>query len=231
MQELSPVHKQELLDYLTQFMSDNKKEIFHPILSNRTKHLTVVLENVYQAQNASAIVRSCDCFGVQDLHVIETLNDYEVNPLIAMGSSKWVDIHKYPDTGSGTQDCFKALKQKGYKIVATSPSPDGVSLHDLPLDEKTALCFGTELSGLSEEALELADVHMNIPMYGFTESFNISVSVAICLSHIITYLHQSQIDWKLSDEERLDILLDWSRKALSRGDEIQEEFMKKHHLL
>lgn len=209
------------------FVNDNKKHLLEPVLNYRTRHLTVVLENIYQPQNASAALRSCDIYGIQDLYVIENDNRFKLNPNVAMGAGKWVDLHKYNEKGNNTARCLTDLKEKGYKIVATSPHAQGYTVHDFPLEEKSALVFGTELTGLSDLAMSMADEFVSIPMYGFTESFNISASVAVSLSHLKTRLHQSTIPWQLSEQERLDLMINWAKKCLSRGEDIEHEFIRK----
>jgi tRNA (guanosine-2'-O-)-methyltransferase len=125
-----------------------------------------------------------------------------------MGASKWVDVHSY----TSITDSLNALKQQGYRIVATTPHTNSYTLPTLPIDQKTALVFGSEQTGLSQEALAAADMFVKIPMYGFVESFNVSVSVALCLYDVINRLHNLTYAWKLSEEEKQDIMLAWIRK-------------------
>ncbi len=209
--------KERLLEYLSQYITDNKKQKIDVVIKNRTRHVTVVLEDVYQSINASAVVRSAECFGVQDLHVVESRNQFRTEQGVAMGASKWLTTQSYGSVG----DCYKTLKERGYKIIATTPHEKAYSLLDLPLSHKFALVFGTEEWGLTPKALELADEFVSIPMYGFTESFNVSVSVAICLHHIITKLHASNIPWRLTEDELLDLRLAWAR-AIVRGSDAHE---------
>ena len=215
--------KKQLLEHLLIFVNDNKRELFYPVLDFRTRHITVVLENIFQPQNASAVIRSCDIYGIQDLHIIENEYAFKLNPNVAMGAGKWIN-----EEDNNTEKCLQSLKDKGYKIVATSPRIDAYTTHNFPLGEKIALCYGTELTGLSDVALEMADEFVTIPMYGFTESFNVSASVAVSLSHLKTRLHEVDFDWKLKEEERVDVLLDWAKKCLSRGEDIQNEFLRKN---
>ncbi len=216
-----------LKNYLFQFLTEERKEKFEKVVKYRTRHMTVVLEDIYQPHNASAVVRSCDCFGVQDLHIIENDNQYRINPQVTMGSTKWVDIHQYNEKENNTIDCLRALKAQGYKIVATSPHKDDCNLEELPVDEKFALVFGTELTGISDLVKQEADVFMKIPMYGFTESFNISVSAALCLHHLSSKIHQSEAPWELTAQEQEDVLIDWARKTVHNGDLLVEEFGKR----
>lgn len=223
---MEPINK-ELQEYMLSYLTENRLAVFDKVLDYRTRHMKVVLENIYQPQNASAVVRTCDIYGVQDLHAIENGNEFDLNPQVVMGSSKWVDVHHHNSEEDNTRKALLELKSQGYKIVATSPHAKGHTIHDLPIDQKFALCFGTELTGLSDTALELADDFVTIPMFGFTESFNISVSAAICMSHLATRLHNSDIDWQLTNEEREQLLLEWSVKTVVRGDAIRDDFLKK----
>ena len=216
--------KEALAEHIYSFVTDNKKELFDEIIKQRMRHLTVVLENVYQPQNASAVLRSCDCFGIQDLQVIEDRNTYTVNPRIVMGASKWVDVHSHSDTTS----CIDTLKDQGYQIIATTPHKNDVFLNDFIPSHKSALFFGTEMQGLSDEVMEKADAFVKIPMFGFTESFNISVAASICLNQITQNLRQSEINWQLSDEEQLDLSIDWGKKCIRNGDLVASEFIRNY---
>ena len=212
--------KQALLAYLLPYATEQRREKMARVIVDRTRHATVVLEDIFQSHNASAVIRSCEIFGIQDVHVIEKNNPFSVTGTVAMGASKWIDIAHYQET----VDCFTQLKERGYRIIATTPHDDAVQLQDLPLDTKMALAFGTELTGLSQAALDHADEFVTIPMYGFTESFNISVSVALCLYHTITSLHTSSISWQTSKEEQVDIQLNWLRRMLRKADALEKQF-------
>jgi len=201
--------KRELIKLLSNYVTDARLNKMKDVLGRRTRYLTLVMEDIYQAQNASAVLRSCECFGVQDIHIIENRNAYQVNPDVALGANKWLTIHKYNKAEHNTLDCLNALKSRGYKLIATTPHKDDCLLEELPLDQKTALLFGTELKGLSEEAILMADGFMKISMAGFTESFNISVSAAICLYHLAPRIRKEVKNWQLTEAEHTDILLEW----------------------
>jgi tRNA (guanosine-2'-O-)-methyltransferase len=219
------LQKIELLNLLESFISENKKDLFKKIIEYRTRYITVVLEDIYQPHNASAVLRTCDCFGVQDVHIIENRNMYEVNPDVALGSSKWLSLTKYNGGENNTLDTINKLKSKGYTIVATTPHKNDTPLNKLDLSKKTALLFGTELKGLSDIALENADAFVKIPMVGFTESFNISVSAAIILHHLTNKLWDSGYKWQLTDDEKLDIRLDWARNVVKKSELIEKGFL------
>lgn len=218
--------KQLLLKHLLSFVSENKQNLFDKIIQFRTRHITVVLEDIFQPQNASAVLRTCDLFGVQDVHIIENKYQYEVNPDVALGSSKWLNLVKYNTEKNNTLMAYKALKENGYQIVATTPHHNDVLLDDFPIDNKTAFVLGTELNGLSEVAIENADAFVNIPMYGFTESFNISVSAAIIMHHITEKLRNSNIKWQLTEEEIIDTKLNWALRVVKRSDLLLKDFLK-----
>jgi tRNA (guanosine-2'-O-)-methyltransferase len=219
--------KESLFKFFAQFVTDERLKRLNDVIVNRTRHITVVLEDIYQSQNASAVLRSCDCFGVQDVHIIENKNKYKLNPDVELGSSKWLNMNKYNWNTNNTLECIDTLKKKGYRIIATTPHYKSVPLEELKIDTPFALMFGTEIDGLSDIALQNADEFVKIPMVGFTESLNISVSAAICMHHLNLKLRQSDIDWKLSDEEILEIKIDWLRAIISRSDVLEREYLKK----
>lgn len=210
----------ELLNYLEEFISENRKERFTEILSQRTNYITVAVEDVYQMHNTSAVVRSCESFGVQTAHLIEGKYGKRLDEEIAMGAQKWVDIKRYQNS----KEAIDTLKNKGYKIVATSPHADSSLLQDFKLNGKTALFFGTEKKGLSDYVLENSDASLKIPMVGFTESLNISVSAAIILQHVTTLLKSSNIDWQLTEDELWERRLDWTKKSIKSIDDILERY-------
>lgn len=209
------IMSKELVSFLQEFITDRRKELFYKTIDFRTRYLTVVLEDIYQPQNASAVIRTCDCFGIQDLHVIENQNEYTLNPDVTLGSDKWINLKINNSGENNTIPTLTKLRKNGYRIVATTPHTDDVDLEDFDLSKgKVALLFGTELRGLSEEAMEMADEYLKIPMHGFTESFNISVSAAIILHQLSEKLRKSEIDWKLNEDEKTEILLQWIKNTV-----------------
>lgn len=219
--------KKALLGYLNEFVSENKRNKFDQIIRQRTRYITVILEDIYQPHNASAVLRSCDCFGIQDVHIIENKNSYEVNPDVALGSSKWLSLVKYNQKENNTPEAIRTLKEKGYRIVATTPHKDDVDLQQLDLDRgPVALVFGTEMRGLTDDGLALADEYLKIPMYGFTESFNISVSAALCLFYLTEKMRNSEINWQLTEEEQIDVRLDWARQVVKKSELLERKFLE-----
>jgi tRNA (guanosine-2'-O-)-methyltransferase len=212
----------ELLTYLEGFISENRKAGFLRVLKNRTKHFTIAMEDVYQLHNTSAVMRSCEVFGIQELNVIEQKYGKSIDKEIAMGAEKWVDIHRF----STIQECISNLKSKGYQIIATTPHNDSCLLHEFDISKPSALFFGTERDGLSDKVLQQADGFLKIPMVGYTESLNISVSAAIIIQDITNRLRQSTINWQLSDDEILEKRLDWTRKSIKDIDFIEKKFFE-----
>lgn len=207
--------------YLAEFMMDSRRERIEEVLAQRTRYLTVVLEDIYHAPNASAVIRSCECFGIQDLHVIENTKRYKPNADVVRGSAKWIDIHRYRKEDENTTECLSKLKNDGFKIVATTlHKENSITPNALPIDDPLALCFGTEELGVSDTVYELADYKLKIPMYGFTESFNISVAAALCLNTLSTRLRNSQIPWQLSEDEKAELRFNWYWKSVKNAKKL-----------
>ncbi|MCH4822924.1 RNA methyltransferase [Gramella lutea] len=215
------MNDKKILEYLQEYLTPRRKSLFEKVLAQRTNHLTVVAQDVYQLHNTSAVVRSCDVFGIQNIHVIEEKIPRRIDKEIAMGAQKWVDINRY----SSTSDCVQKLKNDGYRIIATSPHDDSVMLDDFDISSPAALFFGTEKDGLSEEILKEADSTIKIPMVGFTESLNISVSAAIILQALTSKLKSSDVKWQLSDEEKAKMLLKWTKKSIKNSEQIIERYL------
>lgn len=214
-----------LLEFLIRFITDERKQRFEEVLQYRTRHVAVVLEDIFQPHNASAVLRSCDLRGVQDIHIVENNNPYEVNPDVVLGSTKWLNLYHYNKAKFNTPEAFGQLHELGYKIVATCPHRDDFTPDSLPLDQPVALVFGTEKLGLSDYAVENADMHVRIPMFGFTESYNISVSAALLLYSLTNRLHDAaDIDWHLSEDEKNQLRLEWTRRSLNRIRQYERKF-------
>ena len=212
----------QLLEHLLSFLTDRRKNLFDEVISKRTRHFTVATEDVYQLHNTSAVMRSCDVFGVQDLHVIEEKVSKKIDREIAMGAQKWVNINRH----NSTKECIDNLKENGYQIIATTPHNNSTELKEFDISKKSAFFFGKEKEGLSDIVLEAADGYLKIPMYGFTESLNISVSAAIILQTLITRLKDSDVVWELSELEKNEIKLLWAKMSIKSSTEIIERYNK-----
>lgn len=212
----------DYLHFLENILTDNRKERFLNVLNNRTNHFTVVVEDIFQMHNTSAVMRSCEVFGIQELNVIEQRYGKSIDKEIAMGAQKWVDINTF----DSISNCVETLKNKGYQIIATTPHENDCLMDDFDISKPSALFFGTERDGLSEEILQKADGFLKIPMVGFTESLNISVSAAIIIQNLMNRLRHSDIDWKLSEEEILIKRLAWAKNSIKDIKRIEERYYK-----
>ncbi len=221
-----------LLEYLSSFITSERLALYNRVLNERTRYITVVLEDIFQPQNASAVLRSCDCFGIQDVHVIENRNTFDVDKEVAMGSSKWLTIHKYNKAENNTVKALKNLRKQGYRIVATTPHKDDHSLHDFDLTKgKTALVFGSELPGVSDLVMNEADEFIKIPMYGFTESFNISVSAALIMHYLSNKMRQiEKLNWQLAENEVDELKFQWIKKTVKKSHLLIERFRKEQEM-
>jgi tRNA (guanosine-2'-O-)-methyltransferase len=219
----------KLIEYLSEFALEERVDLFNEIINNRTKYMTIALEDIYQSHNASAVLRSCDCFGVQDVHIIENNNEYRLSSEVSVGSDKWLNLIKYNKTENNTIDAIRKLKKDGYRIVATTPHINDVNLENFDIEKgKFALFFGAELKGLSETVLSNADEFLKIPMYGFTESFNISVSAALIMHTLYNKLKNSKINWNLNEDEKNKTLLCWLENSIKSSDLLIKRFLEEN---
>jgi tRNA (guanosine-2'-O-)-methyltransferase len=210
----------KLVSFLEEFITPNRQAKFSKILENRTKHFTVVLEDVYQMHNTSAVIRSCDVFGIQQAHAIEVQHKNVLDKEIAMGAQKWVDLTYH----SNTTNCIQSLKAEGYQIIATTPHNDSCVVEDFDVSKKSALFFGSEKDGVSIDVLQQADGFIKIPMVGFTESLNISVSAAIILHAVTFKMRKSNINWKLTNTEKEFQRLIWMKNSIKSIDKILDRY-------
>lgn len=213
----------DYLKYLEEFLTDNRKARFREVLSMRTNHFTVAIEDLFQLHNTSAVMRSCEVFGIQQLNVIEERYTKSIDKEIALGAQKWVDVNRF----ESITHCISSLKEKGYQIIATTPHLTDCMLDDFDITTPSALFFGTERDGLSEEVLKNADGFLKIPMAGFTESLNISVSAAIIIQNLMSRLHKSDISWQLSEEEFLEKRLAWAKNTIKDIKRIESRYYSK----
>lgn len=219
----------DLISHLSEYVTENRLALFKRVLSERTRYITVILEDIYQSQNASAVLRTCDCTGIQDIHIVEEHNEYDINRDVALGSDQWLSLNYYNEGEDNIQRAVAELKSRGYRIVATSPHKEGTTPESFDLRKgKAALMFGTELNGLTDRALKLADEYILIPMTGFTESYNISVSAAIILYTLRKGLEGSSLQWRIGEEEKSELLLNWLRTSIKMSDKIENQFIKEY---
>lgn len=218
----------KLIDHLSGFVKQRRLDKFDQVLEYRTRYIKLICEDIFQGHNANALLRTCDCFGIQDCHVMEKKNRFEINPEISLGASNWLSIYRHSVLQNDHIKIIGELKSKGYRIIATIPDKQGVSLSEFNLAKgPVALLFGTEKEGLSDSVINEADEFLTIGMYGFTESFNVSVSAGIILHHLRLKLMESAIEWQLNEKEKLSIKLDWLRKSIKRSELIENKFKGK----
>lgn len=215
-----------LLAQLYEMITPGKVELFERLAPLKTNYLTVVLENIYQEHNASAVLRSCESFGIQSLHIIEKDYQYQVQRDIARGAGRWVDMYNYSDQNA-TATCLKHLKSKGYRILATTPHEKDCTIENVPIDQPMALVLGTEGSGISQDVIDMADEFVKIPMYGFTESFNISVSAAVSMYALRTRLENSDLNWKIPHEDLVKLKIKWCTRIIPHGEKVVPEVIKR----
>jgi len=218
----------KLIQFLSEFVTPERLTLFNKILSFRTNYLTVVLEDIYQTQNASAVVRTADCFGIQNVHVVENKHVFNFNPDVVRGASNWVTVNRYNRTKMNTPEALQTLRKEGYRIVVATPHEHDVNLENFDLEKgRAAIVFGCERPGLTEWAKKEADEFMKIPMVGFTESLNVSVSVAVTLHHLTNQLrNNSNIEWNLSENEKQKVMLNWLRTSIKRVDLLEDKFQE-----
>jgi tRNA (guanosine-2'-O-)-methyltransferase len=221
--------KKKYLEYLETYLTPKRKSLFDFVTANRTRHFTIAAEDTYKDHNASALIRSCDCFGIQDIHIIEEINRYRLAKGMTQGAEKWVDTHYYSDYEHNTQTCIDTLRRQGYAVIATTPHEKDHLSDEFDISRKSAFFFGREHLGLSEEILDQADAHIKIPMYGFSESFNISVSAALLLQSLTSRLRKSEnIEWQLTEEEITDLKIKWCLRTIQHGEQIGAKYLSEN---
>ena len=164
---------------------------------------------------------------MQDVHVIENDNIFNDDSEVSMGAEKWISITRHNQEKHNSTDTIKKLKAEGYQIIATTPHNSDITLNEVDIENnKIAILLGTELTGLSNEALSLADKKMKIEMHGFTESLNISVSAAICCQNLSNKMRKSDVNWKIKENEADEIMLNWLRNTIKSSKEIEGKFFE-----
>ena len=217
-------NKKSLISFLYKHITPERAQRFEEVLQSRTRHILIVAEDVYQERNASALIRTADCFGIQEVHIIENHNQYKISPGITRGADKWVDVMIHQGGNNNTEKCIVQLRKRGYRIVASSPHKGDQTPEKIGLDEKTAIFFGGEKEGLSAKVISEADAFIKIPMVGFTESFNLSVAGGILLYTLTQRLRKSNIHWQLTEDEKNDMRIKWSMNTINRADQLVKKF-------
>ncbi len=202
---------EERLEYMSQFLTDERREVLRRTLDQRTHYMRILTENMFHPQNASAIMRHCEAFGIQQIHTVEDRCKFDPSVNIVRGTQKWVDVEHHETTA----EALAALKAEGYRIVATTPHRCSVTPETFDVTKgKFVLVFGTEHAGISDEVIEAADDFLMIPMCGMVESLNVSASAAILIYMLSERIRQSVDGWQLSDDEKLKLLTRWTMSSV-----------------
>ena len=227
LEKLSTDQKQELVEYLDSFLEDRRRDRLNGVLENRTTHFCIAMEDLFYERNSGAIIRTADGYGIQNVHVIEPKESFKskVTNIISKGAEKWVTKTQHDDIKNGAKMCIDELRAQGYQIVATSPHKDGHTIHNFDISKKSAFFLGTEKTGVSDIVMQEADDYISMPIYGFTESYNVSVANAILLHELVNRLRNSDVNWKLSTQEKQDLILDWTLKSVQSSDLITQKFI------
>jgi tRNA (guanosine-2'-O-)-methyltransferase len=217
-----------LLEYLQTFLTEHKKSLFEKVLALRTRFLVCVMENVIDEHNTNAVIRSCECTGVQDVYIISGGKGFKPAKGVMKGAGKWSTLIRYNETAGQTADqCIADLKKKGYRLVVTSPHGHATPLNLLDLGSPLAVCFGHEQTGISQTLMNHADEFVKIPMAGFTESFNVSVAAGILLFELTGKIRNSQVKWQLTEKEKQALRFEWTWKCFNRPDLLTANFYSK----
>lgn len=224
---MSEQHKLlQRIAFLEQHISAHRLQKIKNVLAQRTRHLTVVLENLYHPENGNAVMRSVECFGLQEMYIVQEKYDWKYSLKIARGAAKWTDLRAYGTEEGGSEACYKQLRERGYQLVATDPQPGSCTAQNLDISRPVALIFGTESTGVAPETLAMADARIHIPMVGFTESFNISVSAGILLAQLRQRLEVEVPNWQLPEADQVSIYADWLVKSVRHADALLRAFEK-----
>lgn len=200
---------EERIAYLREFMTEERWETLERVLRMRTRYMTILMENTFHPQNASALVRHCEAFGVQELHTVETRCKFNPNLNIVRGTDKWIELIRH----HSTTEALQSLKAEGYRIVATTPHRESCTPESFDVTKgKFVLVFGTEHAGISEEVMEAADEFLRIPMCGMVESLNVSASAAILICQLSERMRRQlpREVWQLPDERYIETLYRWA---------------------
>ncbi len=222
MQSLSLKQKKELFLHLSKHLSETKLPLFEQVWSNRNSALRLVLENIYQPLNASAILRTADALGVHWIDVVENEHPWTINRKIAKGALDWLKIEKHQEVTA----VLNLAKLQGFEIAVTDFSPEAISIYEYVPTRPVALVMGTELSGISKKVKEMADVSLVIPMTGFSKSLNVSVAAGIAISHLTLPTQSLSSQFPFQEEEKYDAFIQWARHSIYWSDALVKEFME-----
>ena len=215
------------IQQLAPLLTSGRKKRIDEVLSKRTKGICVLLEDIYQGHNISAVLRTCDTLGIQNIYIIQDSNKITLSKGISLGSEKWVTM-EIKTKNLSKKEYIKSLKKLGFKIIATVPPSKNksISLEKFKIKKKMIVAFGNEEKGLSKDILEESDSLISISMDGFNESYNISVSCAIVMNQLISEAKKSNKLTYLSNNERKKLRFDWYLKSLKNSSKVIKNLAK-----
>ena len=215
----TPEWYDERTDYMSGFLTGERIQTLRRTLAMRTRYMTILTENTFHPQNASALVRHCEAFGVQDLHTVETMCRFDPSVNIVRGTDKWIDIIRH----DSTEEAIASLKASGYRIVATTPHRESCTPETFDVVKgRFCLVFGTEHAGVSPQIISAADEFLRIPMCGMVESLNVSASAAILIYMLSQRMRLSDVAWRLSEAERSEVMFRWVMSSVRDARRILE---------
>jgi tRNA (guanosine-2'-O-)-methyltransferase len=202
---------------LEPFLLEGRIERLKQAVARRTRSLTVALDGTNDPHNLSAVVRSCEGFGLLDLWVIETHARFRTNSKVAQGAEKWLDIHLHDDPGA----CARELLDRGFELWVADAESESTDVAELPWERKIALVFGNEHEGVSPQMERAASGRFCIPMHGFSQSLNVSVAAGISLAIGIRE-RQRRLGrvGDLTEDERVELFAEWERRSVKYADKI-----------
>ena len=215
----TPEWYDERTDYMSGFLTGERIQTLRRTLAMRTRYMTILTENTFHPQNASALVRHCEAFGVQDLHTVETMCRFDPSVNIVRGTDKWIDIIRH----DSTEEAIASLKASGYRIVATTPHRESCTPETFDVEKgRFCLVFGTEHAGVSPQIISAADEFLRIPMCGMVESLNVSASAAILIYMLSQRMRLSDVEWRLSEAECSEVMFRWVMSSVRDARRILE---------
>lgn len=216
-----------LFDYLETFLTPARRTRLREVAALRTRHVALVLDDIYQRHNLSAALRSCDALGVQDVYLVEPRQEVRISSDVAGGSDKWLTLHRYR-TVDAAEQCLADLHAAGYRVVVATPDASAPTPETLDLQQRLAVVIGNETAGVSAVFQQAAEARLHLPMVGFVESFNLSVAAALALFELTRRLRRSDVAWRLSPDETERLLCEWTRASIPHGEAIEARWRAEH---
>ena len=207
----------ERIALLSGFMLPARYDVLRRTVAMSTRYMTILAENTFHPQNAAALIRHCEAFGLQQMHTVETFCRFNPSAAIVRGTDRWVDIRRH----GSTAEALAALRAEGYRIVATTPHREDTTPESFDVGRgRFALVFGTEHAGISEEVLASADEFLRIPMCGMVESLNVSASAAILIYMLSERMRRQVEGWNMTAAEQAATLYGWMCRSVKDSEKI-----------